>query len=248
MAANNVTGVDRNNSIPTCEAKQCYQADMSAPMANNLVMEAQRLNLRSQAFSNDEWNKANTHIWEASEKAKIDIAKTAEVDYLHFSSNVKYAKLRADIHSCHELQSTLVQISADGTVSIIRELFGEEKQCVFDYRIGTNSYLLHCDENGEDVLYVTFLGKSGKRDKRLILPLSNLSLRRLEMRFITLGIGFNYNRKKNEELLLKLIDSLVNVLPRAKLSLRHGWKKNGEGQMEFIFPNILTWEDIKSEK
>lgn len=80
-----------------------------------------------------------------------------------------------------------------------------------------------------------------------MLSLKQANPKTIERRFIMLGLGLNVSHKKNQELLSKLVQTLVDTLPSVELPLRGGWRKRDNEKWEYVPTEILTWEDIANE-
>lgn len=220
-----------------------FQSSVIANDSDTLLREIQKEQIKLEADEMRNQSQMNIQIQEAREKADIEVGKTYALESIRTDARIEREKRKADIQSCRELQKTNIVISKDGRLIICREQFGEDKKEAIDFRLAEGSCILNCEEKGEKVLRAFFCSNCGQ-ERELLLPLSQADERTIERKFTALGIGFGFSRKKNRELLVKLIQVLVSSLPSAELPLKCGWRKRGNGKWEYISPEILTWEDI----
>ncbi|MCD8013886.1 MAG: hypothetical protein LUG99_12055 [Lachnospiraceae bacterium] len=212
-----------------------------------LSREVQKQQIKTMGSWDREQNKRSIQLEEAQGKADIDLRKSFELEKIRTAANVERAKELANVQSCRELQQTEVQVSTDGKIMITRELFGEDKKQKADFQVMADSRVLICENNGKGVLYAIFRNSSGK-EREVILPLSQTDAKTIEQKFTAAGIGFKFSRKRNLELLIKLVQTLIENLPTAGLPLRSGWQKNAMEEWEYVPTEILTWEEIENAK
>lgn len=183
----------------------------------------------------------NCGLFEACQKAALDIHKKKTEEEIKTEETAKREMNRADIASGKALQRMRVIIEANGGISVKKQQFGSDISGKMEFRISDCKRICCLDNNKSPVLYVRFLEKESISD--MYLSIQRLDDRTVNRAFIKAGISFGFSHDKEKRCRLELVGEIMKIAPIICIPLSHGWYRDGNN-IRYAYPEDMTWEEV----
>lgn len=137
---------------------------------------------------------ADIQLEKKREEAIIEIRKKAAIEQIFTDAYEERAKIKADVSSKRELQSTDVEIGNSGEIMVKRELFGQDASKKIRFRY-MDSCKFRCVEESKEVLCVAFQRENGGK-VIMYLDIGQLEERYINKKFTQARLSFGFSHSK----------------------------------------------------
>ena len=159
-------------------------------------------------------NDRELDLWEMSEKAKItvsaDVERKAMIAEIEVNSAVQKAERLADIRAKEELKKTVISCTANGSVILQREGFGEKISGTLPIKIKGAQCYCHIGDVQPAAL-VLVVEKEAGEEVFLFWDLGLVEDRHIRKIFERQGIHFGFGEKKEKEIRRQILQMARNM-------------------------------------
>lgn len=195
-------------------------------------------------MANGDWK---LDLWEMGEKAKIkvgaDVERKTMLAEIELNSTVQKAERLADIRAKEQLKKTVLSCTADGSVILQREGFGEMISGKLPFKIKAAKCYCHIGDVQPEVL-VLVVEKENGEIVSLFWALEQVEDRHIRKVFEKQGILFGFGEKKEKSIRRQILQLGRNIAKTCELPEEHGWYQFGY-EWRYAFPEELTWKEVK---
>ena len=193
-------------------------------------------------------NDRELDLWEMSEKAKItvsdDVERKAMIAEIEVNSAVQKAERLADIRAKEELKKTVISCTANGSVILQREGFGEKISGTLPIKIKGAQCYCHIGDVQPAAL-VLVVEKEAGEEVFLFWDLGLVEDRHIRKIFERQGIHFGFGEKKEKEIRRQILQMARSMAKTCELPEEHGWYKI-EDTWLYAFPEDITWREVRA--
>lgn len=193
-------------------------------------------------------NDRELDLWEMSEKAKItvsaDVERKAMIAEIEVNSAVQKAERLADIRAKEELKKTVISCTANGSVILQREGFGEKISGTLPIKIKGAQCYCHIGDVQPAAL-VLVVEKEAGEEVFLFWDLGLVEDRHIRKIFERQGIHFGFGEKKEKEIRRQILQMARNMAKTCELPEEHGWYRSDDTWL-YAFPEDITWREVRA--
>ncbi len=193
-------------------------------------------------------NDRELDLWEMSEKAKItvsaDVERKAMIAEIEVNSAVQKAERLADIRAKEELKKTVISCTANGSVILQREGFGEKISGTLPIKIKGAQCYCHIGDVQPAAL-VLVVEKEAGEEVFLFWDLGLVEDRHIRKIFERQGIHFGFGEKKEKEIRRQILQMARNMAKTCELPEEHGWYRIDDTWL-YAFPEDITWREVRA--
>lgn len=186
-------------------------------------------------------------LWTLAEKEKIKIgsdvekhAMLAEIDLKRATDKVERL---SDIRAREQLQKTVLSCTADGSVILQREGFGETISGKLPLKIKAAKCYCHIGDV-EPVVLVLVVEKESGETVSLFWMLEQVEDRYVRKVFERHGILFGFGERKEQSIRRQILQMARNMAKTCEIPEEHGWYQLGN-EWRYAFPEELTWKEVR---
>lgn len=185
-------------------------------------------------------------LWEYAEKEKIkagsDVEKRAAIAEIELNGAVRKAERLADIRAKEALKRNVISCTANGSVILQREGFGEKIYGKLPIKIKRAKCYCHIGDVQPAAL-VLVVEKEAGEEVFLFWNLELVEDRHIRRIFERQGIHFGFGEKKEKEIRRQILQMARSMAKTCELPEEHGWYKI-EDTWLYAFPEDITWREV----
>ena len=183
-------------------------------------------------------------LYEAEEKARIELAKKAEITRLTTEKEATVALYRANISMSRDTMKTDIYLDTDGTIVVTKELFGGTKCTPVPLQI-TEYRILQGDEDGKKILHVKFALPYAKYTDpiEVYFDTDEIDDKKILKKFKKAGLDLGFAERIEKELIVRLVSKLIRSGKTVVIPQKSGWYAS-KNCLKFAFPKELTMKEV----
>lgn len=176
-------------------------------------------------------------------QADMEVNKKAALADIELNTAKRKAELLADLHAKQQLKRMVLSCTADGSVILQHEGFGDKISGKLPLKIRAARCYSHIGDVQASALALIVEKENGE-EASLFWDLGQVEDRHIRKVFERQGISFGFGDKKEKEIRRQILQMTRDIAKTYELPEEHGWYQI-EDCWIYAFPEEITWKEVK---